>query len=104
MICMSSEVYFALEDETMEFSGVGTIKWIRFPEFGLGTGVVGFDNFVDSLGKCVASTLWLVVPEVSSGVSSSTGLTCADLGCTDDMFADVGGCNGVWAAGLEFPE
>jgi len=51
---MISEVEFALEDENAEFLGVETIEWIRFPEFGLGTGVVGFDNIVDNLEKCIS--------------------------------------------------
>src|SRR5882724_3285498 len=52
-----SEVEFALEDESVEFSGVRTIKWIGFPEFGLGTGVVGFENLVNSLGKCISFSI-----------------------------------------------
>ena len=60
---------------------------------------------------------------VSSGVSSGVslelvlsigsmctflGCTCANLGCAewcaDDMDASVGGCDGVWVPGVEFPE
>jgi len=49
---MISEVDFALEHKSAEFSGVRIVEWVGFPEFGFGVGVVFFENFVDSLGKC----------------------------------------------------
>ena len=45
-----------------------------------------------------------MVPKVSLGVSSSTDSTCSDSGCVEDIFVGVGGCNGDWVPGLEFPE
>jgi len=57
-----------------------------------------------ALANAVASISWGVVPVVSLGVSSSTGSMCADSGCAEDMFAEVGGHNGDWVPGIEFPE
>ena len=44
---MISEVEFALEDKSVEFSGVRTIEWVGFLEFGFEAGVICFDNLVD---------------------------------------------------------
>ena len=68
-IWMISEVEFALKDKSVEFSGVRTIKWVGFPEFGFGVGVVCFDNLVDSLGNALVSAPRPVGPGVLSGVS-----------------------------------
>jgi len=65
--------------------GVGTIKWIWFPEFGLGT-VVGFQTLLIASANVVASASW----ELEAGVSSSAGSRCADPRCID-MLAGVGG-------------
>jgi len=90
-ILTTSEVEFALEDESAEFLGVRTIKWVGFPEFGFGTGVICFDNVVDSLCKYISFSIGTVVPGVLSGVSLSTGSMCADSGCVEDILVGVGG-------------
>jgi len=56
-----------------------------------------------ALANAATSALGFVVPEVLSGVSSSTGLVCADPGCTD-MWVGVGGWVEGWVAEWEFPE
>jgi len=56
--------------------------------------------FLIALANAATSALGFVVPEVFSGVSSSTGSACADLGGAADILVGVGG----WVAGLEFPE
>src|SRR5882724_7847270 len=55
-----------------------------------------------ALVNALASLLGLVVPNVSSGVSSKVSM-CVDSGC-DDMFTGVGGWDGVLVPGIEFPE
>jgi len=55
-----------------------------------------------ALANASASLLGLVVPNVSSGVSSKVSM-CADSGC-DDMFMGVGKWDGVLVPGIEFPE
>jgi len=40
------KIQLALKNEGVEFLGVRTIKWIGFPEFGLGCGSAGLDKFV----------------------------------------------------------
>ena len=55
-----------------------------------------------ALVNASASWLGLVVPNVSSGVSSKVSM-CVDS-CCDDMFAGVGGWDGVLVPGIEFPE
>jgi len=49
-----SGVQFALKDEGAKFPGVGTIEWIGFLKLRLGFGgaVIGFDDFINSFGKC----------------------------------------------------
>ena len=54
---MILEVEFSLEDKGVEFARIGTVKWVRFPEFGFGVGVVCFDNLVNSLGKCCSFSI-----------------------------------------------
>ena len=67
---MILEVEFALEDKSVEFVRVGTIKWVRFPEFGFGMGVTSHDNPFNSLGKSsnftirdcnTGSVIWSIV-------------------------------------------
>jgi len=60
--------------------------------------------FLIALANAATSALGFVVPELSSRVSLSTGLACADLGGTADILVGVGGWVGGWVAGLEFPE
>ena len=66
-------------------------------------GVVALTILLIALANVDASWSRLVVLEVTSGVSLFMGSMCVDLGC-DDMFVGVGGCNGVWVPGVEFPE
>ena len=55
-----------------------------------------------ALENAATSAFGLVVPEVSSGVSLSTGLMCANLVGAVDILVDVGGWVRGWAA--EFSE
>ena len=48
-VLVVSEVQLALKNEGTEFLGVGTIEWIRFPEFGFGGGWTSLDDSIDSL-------------------------------------------------------
>ena len=43
-----------------------------------------------ALANAVASALGSVVPGISSGVSLSTRLVCADPGCVEDILVGVG--------------
>ena len=75
----------------MEFWGVRTIKWIRFLEFGLGTGVIfALMILLIALANALASASGPVVPGVSS--------------CAEDMLVGVGRFDGGWVPRLEFPE
>jgi len=90
------------KDEGAKFLGVRTIKWIGFLKLQLGFGgaIVGLSNFIDSFGRCFGS--WLVVPNVSSGVSSKVSM-CADSGCDEILLEWWMGWS-VWFPGIEFPE
>jgi len=54
-----------------------------------------------ALANALASASGPVVPAVSSGVSSSTSLMCADSGCVEDMLVGVGGFDGGWVPGCD---
>jgi len=43
----------------MEFLGIGTVKWVRFPEFGLGHGSTGLNKFIDGHDKFVS--IWFIL-------------------------------------------
>jgi len=96
---MISEIEFALEDKSVECVGVGTVEWVRIPEFGFGVGVIALMILSIALANAVISLSGITVLVVSSGVSSSTGSASADPRFADIM---VGVVN--WVAGLEFPE
>ena len=42
------KIQITLKNEGMEFLGIGTVKWIGFPELGLGHGGARLDEFIDS--------------------------------------------------------
>src|SRR5882724_3079734 len=42
------KIQFALKNASMEFLGIGTIEWDRFPKLGLGCGSARLDEFIDS--------------------------------------------------------
>jgi len=41
------EIQFALKNEGMKFFWIRSVKWVRFPELGLGCGSTGLDKFID---------------------------------------------------------
>src|SRR5882724_1290642 len=62
------KIQLTLKNESTEFFGIGTVKWIRFPELGLGCGSVRLDKFIDCHDKyfCVCfilscSCVWIIV-------------------------------------------
>src|SRR5882724_12571221 len=60
------KIQLALKYESTEFLGIGTIKWVGFPEFGLGCGSMGLDKFIDGLNEFVSFLVHLeswVCPE-----------------------------------------
>ena len=55
------EIQPALKYESMEFLGIRTIKWVRFPEFGLGHRSMGLDEFIDGLDEFVS--FWFILSQ-----------------------------------------
>jgi len=53
------KIQLALKYEGMEFLGIGTIKWVGFPEFGLGHRGARLDKFVDGFDKFVS--FWFIL-------------------------------------------
>src|SRR5882724_12865293 len=40
------KIQLALKNESTEFPGIRTVKWVGFPEFGLGCGISGLNKFI----------------------------------------------------------
>ena len=53
------KIQLALKYEGMEFLGIGTVEWVRFPEFGLGCGSMGLDEFIDGFDEFVS--FWFIL-------------------------------------------
>src|SRR5882724_1010890 len=53
------KIQLALKYESTEFLGIGTIEWVGFPEFMLGHGSMGLNNFIDGLDKFVS--IWFIL-------------------------------------------
>ena len=45
------KIQSALKNEGTEFLGIGTIIWIRFSEFGFGSGRMGLNEFINGHDK-----------------------------------------------------
>src|SRR5882724_8586930 len=63
-----SKIQLTLKNNGMEFLGVGTMKWIRFPEFGLGCRRMVLDKLSIAVMILRASTSSGLIAGVSARV------------------------------------
>src|SRR5882724_8045615 len=53
------KIQLALKNESTEFPGIRTVKWVGFPEFGLGCGISGLNKFINGLDEFVS--IWFIL-------------------------------------------